>query len=83
MKRNPIRSSETPTKDIPFSGKCQKFNKNVKGTIHYVGTFWCKTDLQKTYSKKGVKCNLMDEIIDESYFIDCLENCPFAKERYL
>lgn len=61
-----------------FSGKCPKFDKTATVTIRSVGRQMCKTDLQLTYHRVGLKCSLL-----KNTFSPCMDNCPLVPEKYL
>lgn len=77
-----IRNAEPVFRDDSFSGKCPKFGKNAIITINSVGSVYCKTDLQKTYRKAGIKCSLLEGTKEDSFSF-CMENCPVVPEKYL
>lgn len=56
--------------------------KKASITIKSVGSVMCKTDLQKTYRKSGMKCTLLDGT-NEVGFSCCIEKCPLEPEKYL
>ena len=77
-----VHNSEPDSRDDCFSGECPKFGKTASVTVHFVGSIWCKTDLQKTYHKAGLKCSLL-EGTNGANFAPCMENCPLVPEKYL
>ncbi len=79
---NIVRNSEETLRDDSFSGECPRFGKKASITVCSVGSIQCKTDLQKTYHKAGVKCSLL-EGTNEAGFSPCMENCPLVPEKYL
>lgn len=81
MAWNIIRNSEPASLNEDYFGTCPKTCKKAKVTVHYVGSKWCKTDLQKTYRKSGMTCSLLlDE--DKARFSPCMENCPLVPDKY-
>ena len=82
MAWNKIRNSEPDFREDCFSGICPRFGKTATITISAVGSMSCKTDLQKTYHKAGLKCSLL-EGTNEAGFSACMRNCPLEPEKYL
>ena len=74
-----VRNSEPNPREDCFSGECPKLGKTALVTVYSVGSVWCKTDLQKTYHKAGMKCSLLEG----TNFSPCMENCPLIPEKYL
>lgn len=74
-----IHNGEPDFRKIPFYGICPKYNKEVTVTVFYLGTKICKTDLQKTYRKSGLKCSLLDGT-NEASFSACTINCPLVND---
>ena len=72
-----IRNSEPDFREECFTGMCQRFGKTATITIISVGSMMCKTDLQKTYSEYGRRCNLLMEVEGVS-IAPCIENCPLV-----
>lgn len=70
-------NSEPDFCDDSFFGECPKFHKKAKVIVHTVGKKYCKTDLQNTYRKIGVKCSLLDD-----QYNCCLDSCPLVTEKY-
>ena len=76
------RNSELDYREDCFTGTCPRYGKKATITIKSVGSVMCKTDLQKTYRKSGMKCTLLDEK-KEVGFSSCMEKCPLEPEKYL
>ena len=77
-----VHNSEPDFREDCFTGMCPRFGKTATITIRSVGSVLCKTDLQKTYCKKSLKCSLL-EGSDEANFSVCMGNCPLETEKYL
>ncbi len=81
MAWNIVRNDEPDLKKELYSGVCPELGKMAEVTVYYVGSKWCKTDLQKTYRQSGVVCSLLQET-DKAKFSPCMENCPFIPKKY-
>lgn len=77
-----VRNSDPDFREDCFTGICPRFGKEATITIKSVGSVMCKTDLQKTYHKSGMKCTLLDGT-NEVGFSSCMEKCPLEPEKYL
>lgn len=76
-----INNSEPDSLERRYSGICPQMDKPAEVTTYYWGSKWCKTDLQKTYRRSGMKCSLLEETGKVS--CSCIRNCPFVSEEYL
>ena len=61
MLLNPIRNSDYLNPQKQYTVKCPKYSKDATVTICYRATQICKTDIQPTPIKLGMKCSLWDE----------------------
>lgn len=61
MPRKPIRNSDYLNPKEQYSIKCPKHNKDATITIFYRATQICKSDVEPTLIKSGIKCSLWDE----------------------
>lgn len=77
-----IRNSEPDFREECFTGMCQRFGKTATITIISVGSMMCKTDLQKTYRKSGMRCSLLDGT-NGGGSSPCMKDCPLQPEKYL
>ena len=75
-----INNSESVTNSSTLDGKCPRFGKIATVTTNFVGNLQCKTDLQKTYHRSGIKCSLLDGT-SEASFSFCMENCPLVSDK--
>lgn len=75
-----IHNSEPTICSDSFGGMCPRFRKTATITVYSVGNVCCKTDLQKTYHKSGVKCSLL-EGTNQATFSPCMEKCPLVPEE--
>lgn len=77
-----VRNSNPDFREDCFTGACPRFGKTATITIKSVGSVLCKTDLQKTYRKLGMKCSLLDGTNGVG-FSSCMDECPLELEKYL
>ena len=77
MRGKVINNSQPVFRDVPFVGTCPLHGKDAIVTVGYSGKQMCKTDLQKTYSEYGRRCNLLMEVEGVS-IAPCIENCPLV-----
>lgn len=75
------KNSEPDFREDSFCGKCPRFEKEAIVTVYYSGRKQCKTDLSKTYYKRGMRCSLLDGI-SPSKFDSCMETCYLVPEKY-
>ena len=66
---------------IETHGKCKRSGEEATVTSRFLGSFECKTDLQKTYHFVGYTCSL----IRKNAFIDpaCMDECKLIQKEYL
>ena len=76
-----VRNGEPDFREIPYWGKCPRLKEDAKVTVSYYGTIQCRTDLQKTYTKKSVKCSLLSEA--NRGFTSCKDTCPLVPDKCL
>lgn len=81
MAWNMIHNSEPASLKEDYSGICPETGKTAKVTVHYVGSKWCKTDIQKTYRKSSMTCSLLQDE-DKARFSPCMDNCPLVPDKY-
>lgn len=72
-----VNNSEPDFKEEKFVGECPMYRKDAMITVFFTGRKMCKTDLQKTYSESGRKCDLLLEAEGVS-FTSCMESCPLV-----
>ena len=77
-----VDNSQPTYREDCFSGECPQYGKTAIVTVHSVGSIECKTDLQKTYHKSGIKCSLLSDG-NETRFCSYMGNCPLVPEKYL
>lgn len=77
-----MHNSEPDFREDSFTDICPKFDKTATITIKSIGSVICKTDLQKTYHKSGMKCSLLDRTNGVGVS-SCMEKCPLEPEKYL
>ena len=76
-----IRNSESNSRKESIMGKCPISEENAIITVFYVGNTYCKTDLQKTYHKAGIKCSLLERA-NKSEVSLCIEQCELAPDIF-
>ena len=76
-----IRNGEPDFLNTPYTGICPRFGEKATVTVFYRGSKICKTDLQKTYCKSGIKCSLLDGT-NVASFSPCMDTCPLVPDKY-
>lgn len=61
MTWKPIHNADYLNPKEQYIKKCPKYNKDATITFYYRNTQVCKTDIQATPVKTGMKCSLWDE----------------------
>ena len=66
---------------IKRHGKCKISGEEATVTSRFIGSYVCKTDLQKSYRFVGYNCSLMGKNV----FSDptCMDKCPLIQKELL
>lgn len=76
------RHDQPSYKETSYSGECPRFHKRATVTGQYFGRYLAKADLIPTYTLKGYRCTLLDEV-GESGLCYMASQCPIMPEKYL
>ena len=72
-----VDNSQPTIRDVTYPGVCPVRKKQAIVTVHTIGEFLCKTDLQKTYKDAGRHCSLLGDKWEP-----CIFSCALVTDKY-